>query len=194
MVCLALFLSIRQSIFQRKKMALKKTWNVDKILSVSAIVVSTCALVVSILQTRIMQTQQEKSVWPHVGWYIKSGWQSDSTGSFSIKVVNKGIGPALIKDVTLVLDGQKYGSDQLRVVIEKIGQQAISNVREEQCAQTVLLPNDTLTYFEVANEKQAYDIAKIFAKNYEGKTRLDIIIQYSDVYGNEFVSSGNTKF
>jgi hypothetical protein len=175
-------------------MATKKTWNVDKILSMSAIVVSACALVVSILQTRIMQKQQEKSVWPHVRWYIYYGWGSDSTGSFSVKVANKGIGPAIIKDVTLTLNGQKYRSDELRKVVEIMSKQPITNSKEEQCDQIVLLPNDTINYFEVTNPKQAHEIAQIYAQDYDGKSKFDIIIKYSDVYGNEFVSSGNTKF
>ncbi len=175
-------------------MTRRRTNNTDKILSISAIVVSACALVVSIVQTRIMQKQQEKSVWPHVRWYVASGWGNDSTGNFSVKVMNKGIGPAIIKDVTLILEGTQYGSDELRTVLEKIGKQEILSANEEQCEQTVLLPNDIINYFEVVNPKQAYEMARIFAQDFYSKDRFDIIIKYSDVYGNEFVSSGNTRF
>jgi hypothetical protein len=175
-------------------MAAKKSWNADKTLSISAIVVSLCALVVSIIQTNMMQKQQEKSVWPHVRWHTQMGYQPDSTGNFAIHVVNKGVGPALIKKVTYVLDGQKYPADSLGTVVEKMIKDSLRGVSETQFEQTVLLPNDNVIALELTNKTQAFLTTLIYLDKYLDKNRFDIIIEYEDVYGNRFVSTGKTKF
>jgi hypothetical protein len=175
-------------------MATKKTWNADRILSVSAIIVSACALVVSVVQTRIMQVQQEKSVWPHVRWYTQCSLKPDSTGDFAIHVTNKGVGPAIIEKVTLRLDGVDYPNDSIGKVIGKMIHQDLRDVSEVAFDQTVMLPNDNIACFESTNPKQAFKIAYVYLDEISNNGRFDIIINYRDVYGNKFISTGKTKF
>lgn len=78
----------------------KKRFNADRIVAFSAILISLCALVVSFYEVRIMRTQQKSSVWPHV----QIG-QSYNAERFALNVVNKGVGPAIIKSVKLMVDG-----------------------------------------------------------------------------------------
>src|SRR5690606_17168272 len=78
----------------------------------AAIFVSTATLFVYIYQARIMQTQQQVAVWPYVEWLPSWG-----DHGLYLEVSNKGIGPALVKKVTIKLDGKvncfKYSPIQL---------------------------------------------------------------------------------
>ncbi|MCE7995124.1 MAG: hypothetical protein HEP71_24305 [Roseivirga sp.] len=83
----------------------KKTLNADRIVAFTAILISICALVVSFYEVRIMRTQQEASVWP----YVILGQNYNSEG-FTIRSMNKGIGPAKIESLILKVDGEPLDS------------------------------------------------------------------------------------
>lgn len=70
----------------------------DKILAISAIFISACALFVSIYQTRILSMEKDAAVWPYLR--IETSWQPDR---FILSIANDGIGPALIQEVTYEL-------------------------------------------------------------------------------------------
>jgi hypothetical protein len=68
-----------------------------------AILINIITVVVYIYQTNIMQSQKQASVWPYVEWsssYIQGK-------GFNLSVSNNGIGPALIKDISIFVDGKK---------------------------------------------------------------------------------------
>lgn len=83
----------------------KKTFNADRIVAFTAILISVCALVVSFYEVRIMRTQQEASVWP----FVLIGQNYNSEG-FAITAMNKGIGPAKIESLILRVDGEPLDS------------------------------------------------------------------------------------
>lgn len=83
-------------------MKLKPDW----VIAFAAIFISTATLFVYIYQARIMQKQQQTSVWPYVEWLY-----SNAENQFVITVENKGIGPAIIKGLTMKLDGEVIGSN-----------------------------------------------------------------------------------
>lgn len=64
--------------------------------ALSAILVSLCALGVSLYETRLMREQQRAAVWP----YIEILPSNNSEGS-SLNLFNKGTGPAKIHGVTV---------------------------------------------------------------------------------------------
>lgn len=66
----------------------------DKILTFSAIFISCLALVVSIMQTRIMQKQSHAAVWPRLD--TGYGYGSDY---FKTMVRNQGVGPAIVTEI-----------------------------------------------------------------------------------------------
>lgn len=69
--------------------------NSDRILAISAIFVSACALAVSVYQTQMLSMEKDAAVWPYIR--IGTSWHSDR---FVLDVSNDGIGPALIQEVT----------------------------------------------------------------------------------------------
>lgn len=73
------------------KIKLLKT---ETILSISAIFVSICALVISVYEFRVIKVQQQAAVWV----YVDVGIGYDSQG-IDIYAVNNGVGPAIIKSM-----------------------------------------------------------------------------------------------
>ena len=65
----------------------------EKILTFTAIFISILALVVSILQTRIMQKQSKAAVWPSL-----SNGQGLGPDYYRYSISNDGVGPAIVKD------------------------------------------------------------------------------------------------
>jgi hypothetical protein len=73
----------------------------EMIVSLSVIFVSIATLFVYVYQARIMQSQLHASVWPYVEW------GTTNYKKFEIIVQNKGIGPALVKNLQMKIDGKK---------------------------------------------------------------------------------------
>lgn len=73
--------------------------------SITAIVVGVAALWVSFDQARVMRAQQHASVLPAL--QIDGYWgEYDGVPRVGVRVSNNGVGPAIIRDVTLLRDGQ----------------------------------------------------------------------------------------
>ena len=92
-------------------MAERGPMRVEMKVALLAVAVSLAALFVSVMEVNVMrsevslmQSQERAAVWP----YLDFGISYDGRG-FEIEVVNKGIGPALIKHVAVSnADGQSY--------------------------------------------------------------------------------------
>ena len=80
--------------------------NTNLVVAASAIFISICALVVSVMQVQIERKQLESSVWPRLNLDI-----SRSRGEpFTYKLVlnNNGVGPAIITQVDVRYKGKKF--------------------------------------------------------------------------------------
>ena len=155
--------------------------NTDRILSVSAIMIGLMTLVVYFIQTRLIIDQQHAGVWP----CIELSGTNDSKGTtnkefFRVNVVNKGIGPALIKRVEIKYKGKIYHelTDVFYVAI-KSGQ-SIHNGFEGR----TMASNETIHPIEIPFSVEGHKFAQIFYDS------TQIKIYYQSVYGKCFVSSG----
>lgn len=79
-----------------------RRFNTEKIVALTAIVISICALVVSFYEVRIMRTQQKASVWP----YVIMEDQYSGKG-FAVEASNKGLGPSKIESVRVWVKGKQ---------------------------------------------------------------------------------------
>jgi len=73
----------------------KAFWTSEKLLSLTAVFVSICTLIVFLYQTNLIRKQQYMSVFP----YVTIGHYGTSTKNYKLVISNDGIGPALIKAV-----------------------------------------------------------------------------------------------
>jgi len=88
-----------------KKLVFPKfKWNIERSASLFAILLSLGTLVVFVYQTRLIRQQQYASVTP----YLVLGTSKIGSGEMEITLENKGIGPAIVKDVYLKYQGKKY--------------------------------------------------------------------------------------
>lgn len=77
----------------------------ELLIALMAVLISFSTLFVYLYQSSIMKTQQKMSVWPHITF--GPSWSNDQ---LTINIINKGVGPAIIKKVYIeinnnVIDG-----------------------------------------------------------------------------------------
>jgi hypothetical protein len=84
-----------------------KFWNSEKLLSISAILISVCTLFVFVYQTNLIREQQYNSVFP----YLEMGNFGTNTENYGFYLTNKGIGPAMIKSVEIQYKDSIYEED-----------------------------------------------------------------------------------
>ncbi len=87
-------------------MTLKKL-NTDKILGLSAMLISICTLIVFLYQTNLIKEQQYMSVYP----YLTLGNNGSFTADYEYSLTNNGIGPALISSVKVSAKNGKIYTD-----------------------------------------------------------------------------------
>ena len=86
----------------------------QNIIALGVTLISACALVVSINQTRIMTEQRElmfkqakAQVWPHIAMGVSKGHNRDgSIAAFELGMGNAGVGPAIVKGVRVTYRGR----------------------------------------------------------------------------------------
>ena len=83
--------------------------SVNMSMTVAAVVISLCALVVSFAEVRIMRSQQRANLYP----YLKIGQKFTSEG-YGLMLTNKGIGPARVNSFQ-VYTGDLYFTDWVSV-------------------------------------------------------------------------------
>ena len=88
----------------------KKRISSNQIVAVSALLISSCALLVSIVEMRTMKVQQKAMVYPHLDF----GERYNSNG-FSIIAKNTGTGLAIINSVE-VFDGDRNFNNWLDII------------------------------------------------------------------------------
>ena len=146
-------------------------------ISIAAIVVSVCALFISVFEVRIMREQQHAQAWPYVEWlptFTKSG--------FTVDVENKGVGPALIRDVEISIDGEPIADydDFLGEILERDTGIFYSY---STLSKRVLKPGENVTILKVSNEQ---DVQKII--NTEKSVEMKIC--YCSVYNTCWETTG----
>lgn len=94
----------RQSLSSRLKASLRPAQSSNSV-AVMATIISVCALAVSFYQAKLSRQQQLASVWPYVS--VNGYGSADSElHVWGIRVINNGVGPAILERVELFLDGQ----------------------------------------------------------------------------------------
>jgi len=104
----------------------------------AAMLIGICALGVSVYEVRLMRTQARAEVWPMVE--VSSSFDRDS---YAVSVENKGIGPALIRDVQITVD-----DDTIKDWAEfyrELGGTDVPDVSMARTTGNILRPNEEVT-------------------------------------------------
>lgn len=85
-----------------EKTPIPKRRDFDRMASVFAVTLSLAAIFVSVLEVATVRDQQRAAVWPYI--QVSSSY---TDAGFALNLVNKGVGPALMEDVSITLDGKR---------------------------------------------------------------------------------------
>jgi hypothetical protein len=165
-----------------------KFWNADKIVSLSAILISLATMTIYLYQTHLIQKQQNASVMP----YLLVGASSHNENHFSIEVANNGLGPAFIEGVNVVFQGKKYKNCDLPTFFYNYNPQKDTlNFSYGSIISGMLVASGKTIINVQANDKKSTNKMKEY---FWSKGILDIEIIYTSIYGEKwFVNMKNIR-
>lgn len=173
-----------------KKKKLKVTWTTDKIMSTSALFISVLSLVGLMYQSylareenKLIQMQQSASVLPYL-----HQWYSEFDNSFKLIVGNKGVGPAFIKEVKLVLDSTKTFDNTYDLFndIFKSNKSldTITFINNNLLSGFVLPANEEINLIEIQDNNSINAFKLVF-----NSRKILFKIVYEDAYGSQWLLS-----
>lgn len=158
-------------------------WDSNMTVGAAAILISACALYVSIVQTNLMQQQSNAAVWPHleIATYLVNN-------EFSLIVKNKGVGPAVIQKIQLNYHGKPYEANSIiNLAREIIGKQdTIFTYYSDALDQRVIAPQETVEFLVLRDSLDA-------AKFIQEAQNIKLSIAYASVYGQLWVAPQRHK-
>lgn len=154
----------------------------EMMVAFSAIFVSIATLFVYMYQARIMQDQLHTSVWPHIEWLYNNG-----DNQFVLTVQNNGIGPAIIKDVTMRLDSTDVGSNS--ELFKKLLGNSNFNFVNSTLMGRVILPGEKVEMVHVFDRDAARAIDSLLLWNSSPHT-FEFEICYCSVYDDCWRTDG----
>ena len=148
------------------------------ILATMATIVSVCALAVSLMQTYYQHKYLHAAAWPHLQATAHFNEEADSTkSSLIIKLMNKGVGPAIIESVTYTYKGKKINSveDLIHTIIGKKFSGEYKSIGNGQ----VMAQNEEFNHIGIMSMKSA----KLFRN---GLNFVKMRIVYSSVHDQKW--------
>ena len=147
-----------------------------------ALVTSVFALIVSIYEATIMQSQQKAMVWPHVN--IR---QQHNSQGFGFVARNNGIGPALISSMEVRLNGSAVENfNDLLDVINPDRTFGYNILKMENFNGTVLATGEERLLFGIPYNDETWPITQ---KLYD----TEMIVEYESVLGEKWNYNLKTK-
>jgi hypothetical protein len=115
-------------------------------IAIGALVVSAIAMLTSLMQVSLQRNQERALVWPHVN--ARSSYSGDG---YAFVAYNKGLGPALVRDVQLLVDGKAVDNwnGALTVMLGKDNQYGWDKIKVSDLEQTILAANESVTLFKI---------------------------------------------
>lgn len=164
------------------------TW--EAIAGFCAVIVALCALWLTISEGRESRKHNKLSVKPHLTTWTSS---AAASGRYSVDVINNGIGPALIKNFQICVDG---------MAVEGLGVGVIENALKKlfpgaayEAKQGYLAPG----YVMSAKERRpVVDIVFLgqpvpkYEEMAQAEKRIRLVIEYESMYGEEYRYDSDT--
>ncbi len=169
------------------KPARKIFWSGDKLIGISALLVSIASVSVIFYQTHLMQKQQYASALPYLELWNNGG----SDAEYRLSLINNGIGPAFIKEVRVIYKGKMYEGDQTEFLYKVIFPQDTSFLQDYSYSNLYngrMIPaGKEFSLLHIQNsEIQASKYRKLFGN--QDSAKLEII--YSSVYDEKWKLTG----
>ncbi|MEP4051119.1 MAG: hypothetical protein ABJN22_02625 [Litorimonas sp.] len=146
--------------------------NWERAIAALALALSVTAILVSLLEVSTVRAHVKATVWPHLALDTDSG--PDGT---AIQLRNKGVGPALVEDIFMKLDGELV-TDIETAIVDSIGSTDIlgdNGYKLIDVANQVIAAGETVDILSVGNS----DGANALMRDWTGK--LDIQVCYCSI-------------
>lgn len=170
----------------------KKGPDLGVVLALIAVLISVCTMVISLVETSIMQKQQQAmtesakaTVWPYVTTLMSTGMDNDEI-QFKVVVENKGVGPALINKMEVLYDDKPIKKSLIDAIRKHCPDAKVTNVFSNSIQNMVMSPGEIKLIASV-NIREA-DFMK-FAQFTE---KVNINYCYSNIYGDIWKSTDST--
>jgi hypothetical protein len=157
--------------------------NIEAAFSIIAIIISVGALIISFWQGYLTRKHNKLSVKPHLVFWANYFADSGETGVF---IKNYGIGPAVIKKISIFIDGEIFiendQNDFHKQAISQVEFQS-GNLRFYEIPKDIIFPVGKIERFlwETQNYYSNPDIKT-------GFDRLNYKIEYESIYGEKFIA------
>lgn len=156
-------------------MKLKKL-NSEKILSLTAMLVSITTLIVFLYQTNLIRKQQYMSVYP----YLSMTNFGSNTNNYTFVLKNDGIGPAIIKSIEVkTKDGQTFNDIDPYVKSKLQRSDSVSYYHTNLSVGMLIPANTQIKIVENRDKKLSTSIRLFDILNKEGTT---MVIKYESIY------------
>ncbi len=170
--------------------------NTDRIIGLSAMLISLLTLLIFIYQTSLMRTQSRLSVKPRLAFSTNINFK-DSTATYTSVIINKGLGPAIIESINIVYEGERYALDFERFFensfkgLEKYGQLDRHATMEK--GSTLMAKEKVEMYKFSFSTRYIPEIMKILKISEEDEIPFDIEVVYSSIYEEQWRYSANDE-
>ena len=175
-----------------------KFWNSEKLLSLSAILVSLLTLFVFMYQTNLIHKQQYRSVYPHL--HLTN--TASGTLEYQYLLVNEGIGPALIQKLEITEENGESYTQLNDYVQSKIAKKDSIAIYTSDIFEGMLIPaGKSIPLFGLFDEAKAkligypkQDIAHAHKlRQVLNDENLTIKITYESIYGESWTISNDSQ-
>lgn len=147
-------------------------------MAATAFLVSVCSLFIYIYQSKLMAEQQQVVVWPYVQW------SHSNVDDFRLEAENKGVGPALIRKVTMSFNGKPLGGNG-DLVREVMGADTKLDWQNGGLEGTVMSAGEKTSFLIIPGKEPGRAFGVKLAA---GKFSLEIT--YCSIYGRCWTSMG----
>jgi len=162
----------------------KKRWDLSIVLALIAVLISVCTMVISLVETNIMQKQQQSmtdsakaTVWPYVTTLMKTN-SNDGNIEFSLIVENKGVGPALMKNFEVSYDNEVVETSIIQKVKLHCPEAIPTNIVSRKIGNKVISPGEQINVLAISLKNAD------FMNFTEFTTKLKNEYCYSNIYGD----------
>ena len=158
--------------------------NTDRIIGLSAMLISLVTLVIFIYQTNLMRVQSRLSVTPRLVFQTSQS-QQDSILYYSMEIVNKGLGPAIVESINILHEDEAHELDFeafLEKVYPDIGQYGELVQSMTMGKGSTLLPSESNVLFSFGIDLPRAEALMQYLGVTEDESPFHLEVVYSSIY------------
>lgn len=164
----------------------KKFWNAEKLMSITAVLISIGTLFTILYQTNLMRKQAYASALPYL-----EVWNAGANDSYELLLVNNGIGPAFIDDVRVIWNDEIVQDDPYGFYLKHvINKDPINGLLHSNVGKGRVIPAGQRV--KMLDTKGSAENAQKL-RGWFGGDKAIVEIEYSSVYEEKWVTGMGMK-